>query len=67
MPAASFHQEAVFRKAQKHLEQLQSMPLEIANQTHEIEIIPYEDLWTMAMENLQNQIFKPRGKGGKPS
>lgn len=65
MPAASFHQEAVLRKAQKYHEQLLSVPLEIANQTHEIEIIPYEDLWEMAVESLQNQIYKPRNKGGK--
>lgn len=65
MPAASFHQEAVLRKAQKYHEQLLSVPLEIANQTHEIEIIPYEDLWEMAVESLQNQIYKPRTKGGK--
>lgn len=63
MPAASFHQEAVLRKAEKLLDQLRSVPLEIANQTHEIEIIPYEDLWEMAVNALQNQIYKPRKKG----
>jgi hypothetical protein len=62
MPSAAFHRDAVLRKAQKYFEQLQSVPMEIANQTHEIEIIPYEDLWEMALEHLDNQIFKPRRK-----
>lgn len=59
IPAGAFHREAVARKAQKHLEQLRSVPLEIANQAYEIEIIPYEDLWEMTLASLQLQIVKP--------
>jgi len=58
IPAASFHREAVLRKSEALHKQLHSVPLEVAYQTHEIEIIPYEDLWEMAMEDLQNQIYK---------
>ncbi len=58
IPAASFHREAVVRKAQKYIDQLNTLPLDVAYQTHEIEIIPYEHLWEMALEALQNQIVK---------
>jgi hypothetical protein len=52
IPAASFHQEVVVKKAQKYIDMLHTQPLEVAYQTHEIEIIPYEHLWLMAMESL---------------
>jgi len=58
IPEGSFHRQAVLRRAGKYLEQLQSVPLEIAYQTHEIEIIPYEDLWEMTIDSLPNQIVK---------
>lgn len=58
IPAASFHKEAVIRKAQKYIDQLATLPLDVAYQTHEIEIIPYEHLWEMALEVLQNQSVK---------
>lgn len=53
IPGASFHREAVVRKAQKYIDQLSSMPLEVAYQTHEIEIIPYEQLWALALDTLK--------------
>ncbi|MBK8192314.1 MAG: hypothetical protein IPK76_03665 [Lewinellaceae bacterium] len=55
MPEAAFHKEAAARKAERYLTQLGEMPLEIADQAHEIEIIPYEDLWGMILEMLPNQ------------
>lgn len=61
IPAASFHREAVVRKAQKYIDQLNTLPLDVAYQTHEIEIIPYEHLWEMALEVL------PNGQQGRPS
>lgn len=56
IPQASFHKEAVIRKTEKLLALLKSKPLEIANQTHEIEIIPYEDLWNMVLDNLERKF-----------
>lgn len=53
IPAGSFHIEAVTRKSQKFIEQLSAMPLEVAYQTHEIEVIPYEHLWEMALGTLK--------------
>ncbi len=65
IPASSFHHEAVIRKAQKYIDQLNTLPLDVAYQTHEIEIIPYEHLWEMALDALPNQIVKtPLKKAG---
>ncbi|MFN0033581.1 MAG: hypothetical protein ACKVUS_00855 [Saprospiraceae bacterium] len=58
IPQANFHREASTRKTERHFKQLQTVPLESANQAHEIEIIPYETLWAMALESLQMKIWK---------
>jgi hypothetical protein len=58
MPAASFHHSIVEKKAQKYMDMLQTQPLEVAYQSHEIEIIPYEHLWEMAMETLKHSKVK---------
>lgn len=55
VPEAAFHREAASRKAARFVKQLKSMPLDLANQAHEIEIIPYEDLWEMILELLPKQ------------
>lgn len=60
IPAARFHQTAVIRKVQQYLDKLQTVPLNIANQTHEIEIIPYEDLWNFAITSLGNNFQQLR-------
>jgi len=57
VPLASFHKEGVFRKTEKLLNKLQEAPLELANQTHEIEIIPYEVLWGLAVRHLDRKFF----------
>jgi hypothetical protein len=66
IPGASFHREGVIRRSAKFLEQLQTKPVEVAYQTHEIEIIPYEDLWAMTLDSLQNQLHDIGGKKDKP-
>ena len=58
MPVAHFHKEGVARKTAKLVKSLHSVPLEVARQTHEIEIVPYEDLWEMTMESLEIKIYK---------
>lgn len=60
IPEAAFHREAAARKAERYLTQLRQMPLEIANQPHEIEIIPYEDLWEMILDSLPKQRINRR-------
>lgn len=62
-PACAFHHDVILKKAQKYIDMLHTQPLEVAYQTHEIEIIPYEHLWEMAMETLANA--RSRGGAGK--
>lgn len=57
VPEASFHREAATRKAAHLLDQLREVSLAIANQPHEVEIIPYEELWAMLLEALPAKRF----------
>lgn len=57
LPEAAFHREAAKRKAERYLSQLGEVPIEIANQPFEIEIIPYEDLWDIALDLLPKTRF----------
>lgn len=52
IPLGQFDREIVEKKAARFLEKLQTYPLQLANQTHEIEILPYEDLWSLALASL---------------
>jgi len=65
LPDQGFHQAAVIRHAEKNEKRLAQVPLDFANQSHDIEIIPYEDLWQMALDSLGNTIYKPRLRKGK--
>ena len=56
LPAGRFHKEAVKRKAAPYLKKLESIPLDVAKQTAELEIIPYEELWEYVMESLGNKV-----------
>ena len=58
IPLANFHRSAVLRKAQKYYDKLISTPLEVANQIHEVEIIPYEDLWEFVINSLDMKIHQ---------
>ncbi|MEO6760041.1 MAG: hypothetical protein ABIO24_11360 [Saprospiraceae bacterium] len=60
IPGAFFHREAVLRKTDRYKKQLLTTPLEIANQTHEVEIIPYETLWDLTVESLDLKIYKAK-------
>lgn len=62
IPLATFHREAVLRKVEKHYKNLLSVPLESATQMHEVEIIPYEQLWAMITKSLELKIYKPKKK-----
>lgn len=55
IPKEGFHRIAVERKANKYRQRLNEMPLEVANQSHSIEIIPYEDLWEMVLDLLDTK------------
>ena len=59
LPNSNFNKIAAIRKTEPLLRKLKSVPLEIAEQRSEIEFIPYEDLWEMVLESLDNKIHKP--------
>lgn len=60
VPISDFHRVGVERRAKKYLMQLKSIPLEVSNQPHEVEIIPYEDLWDIIMASLETKFYKVR-------
>ena len=60
IPIANFHREATARKAERYFKMLSSEEAGSASQAHEIEIVPYEALWQMAIESLQLKIYKKR-------
>ncbi|MBK8196166.1 MAG: hypothetical protein IPK76_24335 [Lewinellaceae bacterium] len=53
IPIYAFHRERVTRQGQKLYEMLCSVPMEVANQAYEIEIIPYETLWQLTLNALK--------------
>ena len=55
VPLTSFQKDAVQRKTDKLLQLLLETPLEIAGQRYEVEIIPYEMLWSMLLEHLNSR------------
>lgn len=63
IPISNFHKSAVQRRAKKYLERLTQTPINISNQTHEIEIIPYEELWEIILEFLDFKIYKLKRVG----
>ena len=48
----SFHRVAVERHTKELRKKLSKVPITISGQTHEVEIIPYEDLWEMVVDSL---------------
>ncbi|MGI9159438.1 MAG: hypothetical protein ACR2K1_06770, partial [Saprospiraceae bacterium] len=55
---ANFHKEAVLRKSASLSKQLQLCPLSAANQSHEIEIIPFETVWELITQALGVKIIQ---------
>lgn len=62
IPHCGFHKAGVERKTSKYLNRLQTMPLDVAKQSHEIEIIPYEELWELVIDSLENKFFNQTEK-----
>ncbi|MEL6635425.1 MAG: hypothetical protein AAFW73_15220 [Bacteroidota bacterium] len=60
LPAANFHRQAVIRRARKFREKLELEPLEVSGESSEVEIIPYEKLWEMVLDSLDDKFQKPR-------
>jgi len=55
LPVARFHPAAALRKADNYYAKLKSCPIDVAKQAHSIEIIPYEDLWEIAIASLNKR------------
>ncbi len=55
IPSGQFERKLVQKKAAKYLEALLDMPLDVANQTFEVEVIPYEMLWDIILDSLTNK------------
>ncbi|MCB9274396.1 MAG: hypothetical protein H6564_10175 [Lewinellaceae bacterium] len=60
IPQANFHRQGVVRHAAAYLEKLQSVPLESAQQSAKIEIVPYERLWEFALDSLEEKVYTGR-------
>ncbi len=57
---SGFHPVATTRKAEKLFQKLKAHPLDVPNQSHSIEIIPYETLWEIAIGSLDKKGMKYR-------
>ena len=58
IPISGFHKAGVERRTKKYLTRLLEAPLNISQQPHEVEIIPYEDLWNFVMESLGTKFHR---------
>ena len=52
LPESNFNRIALERKAQSLVQKLSSMPINLAKQDHDLEIVPYETLWEAVLELL---------------
>lgn len=58
LPDADYHPLRVQRYVDKYHKRLLATPMEISEQSSEIEIIPYEQLWEMVLEVLEKNKSK---------
>ena len=52
-----FHKEATMRKTRKYLKVLKENPIEKAKQSIGVEIVPFEDLWSIITADLKNEFM----------
>lgn len=65
LPSAHYHKVAVSRKAGDLLKKLYQVPLEVANQAHDVEVIPYEQLWEFTLLSLDSSFHRAHLKRKK--
>ncbi len=53
LPKAFFNKKAIGRHANKYRQKLKSVPLDLANQSGEVELVPYEKLWSLVIASLK--------------
>jgi hypothetical protein len=54
IPENHFNKVAVVRKAEKYLQKMKQFPQNMMGQSFEIEVIPFEDMWEIALNTLEN-------------
>ncbi|GAB5551964.1 MAG: hypothetical protein Sapg2KO_15550 [Saprospiraceae bacterium] len=59
---ADFHQTGSRRRAEELRKKLSNISFDTTHQAYETEIIPYEDLWGLALESLNNKFWKSKHK-----
>jgi hypothetical protein len=52
IPRADFNRIRTERYAESYMKKLKSVPLIVSDQSIEVEVIPYDDLWEMTLELL---------------
>ncbi len=52
IPKNDFNAILIQKKTEKHFNQLKQIPLDVSSQSHDLEIIPYEDTWALILELL---------------
>ena len=62
IPENSFHRAGVLRKAEKYFRKMEEFPQNLAAQSYEVEVIPYEDLWEFVVNTLENTHHRSRTK-----
>lgn len=53
LPLGHFSKKPVYLRARRYINKLENMPLRKARQSSELELIPYEQLWTLIYEQLR--------------
>ena len=59
---SDFHQAGSRRRAEALRKKLSKVDFEVTQNAYETEIIPYEDLWELAVESLENKFWKPKNR-----
>ena len=57
IPKSNFHKQAIIRKTKQLRRKLESVPIEVAKQSNEVEIVPYEILWELVLDSLDNKFY----------
>lgn len=58
IPQSGFHRNGVERRAKRYLERMKTITINFNNQAHEIEILPFEELWRLILNTLDTKFFK---------
>lgn len=53
LPKNAFARNQVELKTAEDFDALKALPIELANQAHSVELVPYETLWELILESLQ--------------